>query len=57
LFIFFFTLQCFAQSYPFEIKKSIYQNGWLDLNKNGKMDPYENSRLPVEERIDDLLPE
>ncbi len=47
--------QCFAQSYPFEIKKSIYHDGWIDLNKNGKMDPYENPKLSVDERIDDLL--
>lgn len=26
-----------------------------DLNKNGQMDPYEDSRLPVEERVADLL--
>src|SRR4051794_12896947 len=26
-----------------------------DLNKNGRLDPYEDSRLPVEERVDDLL--
>src|SRR5256885_1655219 len=29
--------------------------GYLDLNKNGRMDPYENSRLPIDKRIDDLL--
>lgn len=26
-----------------------------DLNKNGRLDPYEDGRAPVEERIDDLL--
>ena len=26
-----------------------------DLNKNGRLDPYEDCRLPVEERIADLL--
>ena len=26
-----------------------------DLNKNGRMDPFEDSRLTVEERVDDLL--
>jgi len=26
-----------------------------DLNKNGKMDPYEDPTLPIEKRIDDLL--
>ena len=33
----------------------IYQDGWIDLNKNGKMDIYENPALPVSERIYDLL--
>jgi beta-glucosidase len=28
---------------------------YRDLNKNGRMDPYENSRLAMEERVDDLL--
>jgi len=49
------TIQCFAQSYPFEISESIYHDGWIDLNKNGEMDPYENPNLTVDERIDDLL--
>ena len=34
---------------------SIYHKGWIDLNKNGKMDPYENQSLPIEKRIDDLV--
>src|SRR6266403_1696358 len=33
----------------------IYQDGWIDLNKNGKMDVYENPRAPIDKRIDDLL--
>src|ERR1043165_8213912 len=28
---------------------------YMDLNKNGKMDAYENPDLPIERRIDDLL--
>src|SRR2546427_12477015 len=28
---------------------------YMDLNKNGRMDLYENSDLPIERRIDDLL--
>src|SRR6266478_6265473 len=35
--------------------KNIYQDGWIDLNKNGKMDVYENPRAPIDKRIDDLL--
>ena len=26
-----------------------------DLNKNGRLDPYEDARLPIEERVEDLL--
>jgi len=26
-----------------------------DLNKNGRLDPYEDSRRPIDERVDDLL--
>lgn len=33
----------------------IYHDGWIDHNKNGKMDPYENPKLDVEKRISDLL--
>src|SRR3954468_24793594 len=28
---------------------------FMDLNKNGKMDPYEDTNLAIERRIDDLL--
>lgn len=34
---------------------SIYHDGWNDLNKNGKMDPYENPDLSIKKRIDDLI--
>jgi beta-glucosidase len=55
IFVLTIAQQCSAQSYPFEIKQSIYHKGWIDLNKNGKMDPYEDSSLPVGKRVDDLL--
>jgi beta-glucosidase len=35
--------------------KSIYHQGWIDLNKNGRMDVYENPRAPVNARVEDLL--
>ncbi|MFP4229382.1 MAG: glycoside hydrolase family 3 N-terminal domain-containing protein, partial [Salinivenus sp.] len=34
---------------------SIYHDGWVDFNKNGQQDPYENPALPTEQRIDDLI--
>jgi len=41
--------------YAQSLKSSIYHNGWIDLNKNGKKDIYEDPSQPVEKRIDDLL--
>ena len=34
---------------------TIYHEGWIDLNKNGVRDPYEDPAVPVDRRIDDLL--
>src|SRR6266480_4885914 len=36
-------------------RRNIYHSGWIDLNKNGRMDVYENPKAPIEKRIDDLL--
>ena len=36
-------------------KKDIYHSGWIDLNKNGRMDVYENPKVDIEGRITDLL--
>ena len=33
----------------------IYHEGWLDLNKNGAKDPYEDPTRDVETRISDLI--
>lgn len=33
----------------------IYKKGWIDLNKNGRMDDYENPDLDIDIRVDDLL--
>ena len=35
--------------------RGIYRKGWIDFNKNGRMDVYENPAAPVEERVADLL--
>src|SRR6266699_2767066 len=40
---------------PAASRKGIYHDGWIDLNKNGRKDVYEDSRAPIEKRIDDLL--
>lgn len=37
------------------IPDGIYHKGWIDFNKNGKMDLYENPKAPLEDRVQDLL--
>jgi beta-glucosidase len=34
---------------------SIYQKGWIDFNKNGAKDRYEDPEAPLDARVDDLL--
>ena len=36
-------------------EKSIYHKGWIDFNKNGKMDVFEDPSQPIEKRVADLL--
>ncbi len=33
----------------------MYKEGWIDFNKNGKMDVYENPNADIDARIEDLL--
>lgn len=42
-------------SVPSLAGSKIYHKGWIDFNKNGRMDVYENPKAPVEERVADLL--
>lgn len=34
---------------------SIYHAGWIDFNKNGVMDVFEDPSQPIDKRVDDLL--
>jgi len=36
-------------------ESEIYKKGWIDFNKNGRMDDYENPALDIEVRVEDLL--
>jgi beta-glucosidase len=47
--------ECFQSGKPVVTRKTIYHEGWIDLNKNGEKDIYEDSSQPVEKRIDDLI--
>jgi len=40
---------------PKKDTKSMYKNGWIDLNKNGVKDIYEDPAQPIDKRIADLL--
>ncbi|HEY3037384.1 MAG TPA: hypothetical protein VGJ66_01545, partial [Pyrinomonadaceae bacterium] len=39
----------------FSSQAEIYHKGWIDLNKNGRLDVYEDPHADIEKRIDDLL--
>lgn len=39
----------------YEPSGKIYRNGWIDLNKNGRKDIYEDPSQTVDRRIEDLL--
>jgi beta-glucosidase len=55
---FLLTLSVTAKESPAGGKKkksSIYHDGWIDFNKNGKKDIYEDPARDVEERVNDLL--
>ncbi|MEN0054719.1 MAG: glycoside hydrolase family 3 N-terminal domain-containing protein [Mucilaginibacter sp.] len=36
-------------------QKNIYHKGWVDFNKNGKMDVFEDPQQPIEKRVAHLL--
>jgi len=36
-------------------KPTIYHDGWVDFNKNGVIDPFEDPRRPVDQRVENLL--
>jgi beta-glucosidase len=36
-------------------QKNIYHKGWIDFNKNGKMDLFEDASQPIDKRVTDLL--
>jgi len=35
--------------------KNIYHKGWIDFNKNGKMDVFEDPSQTIDKRVTDLL--
>jgi beta-glucosidase len=47
--------ECMADGRPVVTRKDIYHDGWIDLNKNGRKDVYEDSAAPEAKRLDDLI--
>lgn len=37
------------------LSKKMYKNDWIDFNKNGKKDIYEDTQQPIDNRVEDLL--
>ena len=37
------------------VRTEIYKKGWIDFNKNGRKDVYEDPSAPIDARIEDLL--
>src|SRR6478609_5356534 len=52
----FLILFCFAVlNVVGQQKTSIYHKGWIDFNKNGKMDVFEDPSQPIDKRVADLV--
>lgn len=58
---FLLTVICFSLNMPVLLaqkqvnKSKIYHKGWIDFNKNGKKDIYEDPTQPIDKRVEDLL--
>lgn len=51
-----FALLMLAPGLPAMAQKgTIYKKDWIDLNKNGKKDVYEDRTQPIDKRIEDLI--
>lgn len=46
---------CFLFTSMKNTKKSIYHKGWIDFNKNGVKDIFENSEALLEDRVNNLI--
>jgi len=46
--------ECMSSNRPVVTRKDIYHEGWIDFNKNGKKDVFEDQSQPEDKRLDDL---
>ena len=44
-----------ASCHSLTSEASIYHKGWIDFNKNGIMDIYEDPSMPIDKRVSDLV--
>ncbi|MDU1890091.1 MAG: glycoside hydrolase family 3 N-terminal domain-containing protein [Dysgonomonas sp.] len=51
----FLSIALLCSGMAFSQSKTIYQKGWIDFNKNGKMDVFEDPKAHIDDRIEDLL--
>lgn len=51
----FFIIALFCSGIVYSQSKSIYQKGWIDFNKNGKKDVFEDPNAHIDDRIEDIL--
>lgn len=49
------VLTACAGSLAAQTSSPMYKKGWIDFNKNGKKDIYEDPSQPIDKRVDDLL--
>lgn len=45
----------FLSASALKAQSTIYKNGWIDFNKNGKMDVFEDPKQSIDNRVADLL--
>ncbi len=50
-----FTVFTVAPNAEAKSDNKIYHEGWIDFNKNGKKDVFEDISQPIDKRVDDLL--
>jgi len=51
----FLTIALVCSGIAYSQSKSMYQKGWIDFNKNGKKDVFEDPDAHIDDRIEDLL--
>ncbi len=51
----FLTIALVCSGMAYSQSKPMYQKGWIDFNKNGKKDVFEDPNAHIDDRIEDIL--